>query len=100
MRSRTIYVLLFVISFSIMHDTFISLLHPTDDTQTTQCNESTHMVNSVMDIHEIHNMFHFLAVMSEKNVFFDNHHISNISSSNVFLYTSPYKKRSSRPPIV
>lgn len=99
MRNKTLYVLLFAITFSIKHDTFISLLHLHDNIQTSKYADGIHMTEKVIDIQEIHSMFHFLAVVSEKIVFSDTSHPNDIASRYTLLHSSLHKERAQKPPI-
>lgn len=99
MRNKTIYVLLFVMTFTIMHDTFISLLHPKEMSHTIHCNVHEDIMQEMVDTHSIHSMFHFSAVMVEEYISFENIYKSKISSYYTFFYTPPYKDRAQKPPI-
>ena len=71
MQSKMIFVLLFILSFSAFHDSFISLLDK--NKQTNIVHYMSDDVSSIecTDINEIHNMFHFIAIVSMYN----NNHI-------------------------
>jgi len=100
MRSKIIYVVIFMLSFSAFHDSLISLIDTSehkdivhyvyDDAPSAECNE----------FNEIHNMFHFMAIVSSsKNIqiqFAKNEAIPHL----LIQYTSPLTRTSYKPPIV
>lgn len=100
MRSKIIFIVLFMLSLNVFHDSFISLidksvhaniLHYADDQSSSlECDEFT----------KIHNMFHFMAIVNlSKNAqvqFAKRETIPHI----VVQYTPPYKKTSYKPPTV
>ena len=99
MRSKIIFSLLFVLSFSIMHDTVIDMLE-TDDRVTV-----AHYVNldttmqECGDIHEVHSMFHFVGVMTPHKSLLLQFQKEIIFPHNLLQYTLPHKETSYKPPI-
>ncbi len=96
--NKIIYTLLFMLSFNVFHDSFISLIE----------NKHTHIVESVgevsvgdcADFGDIHKMLHFMAILTTPDNMIDEHietlYITHLSNR----YTSFIPKTSYRPPIV
>jgi len=99
MRSKIIYVVLFMLAFSAFHDSFISLIdtrghtdivhYVQDDVSSSECSEFS----------EIHSMFHFMAIVpSTKHTQIDfakNEAIPHL----LIQYTPPLTRTSYKPPI-
>lgn len=100
MRTKIIYVVIFMLSFSVFHDSFISLI------DTSKHKDIVHYVNDDIsnaecsEFNEIHNMFHFMAIVSSsKNTqmqFAKSEAIPHL----LVQYTSPLTRTSYKPPIV
>ena len=66
MRSKTIFVILFMLSFSIMHDSVIAFMEHSESPATqTQVLKGyfTQSDTDMVDIDEMHGMFHFVGLM-------------------------------------
>ena len=100
MRSKMIYVVIFMLSFSAFHDSFILLI------DTSEHNDIVHYVNDdassseCSEFNEIHNMFHFMAIVSSSK----NTQMQFAKSETIphllVQYTSPLTRTSYKPPIV
>ena len=99
MRSKVIFAVLFMLSFSIMHDTVINIMQSNDkmpvshyvnhDTNTQECS----------DIHEVHSMFHFVGlIMPYKSTFVQSQKEKTLSH-NLLQYTLLQQETSYKPPI-
>lgn len=101
MQSKIIFIVLFMLSFSSFHDSFISLI--------VEKNEHTNIVHYMSEeapssecaeFNEMHSMFHFMAIVtSYKNVQVQLAKIESIPHL-LTQYTSPLEKTSYRPPII
>ncbi len=99
MRFKIIFFLLFILSFSILHDTALNMLEADErvtvahyvnlDTTTQECG----------DIHEMHSMFHFVGVMTPHASTFLRCQKEKTLSHNLLRYTPPHKETSYKPPI-
>ena len=99
MRSKTIFVILFMLSFSIMHDSVIAFMEHSESPATQTQVYFTQSDTDMVDIHEIHGMFHFVGLMIptvntlmpeyKKEEFFQN----------LLQYTTLHKDTSFKPPI-
>jgi hypothetical protein len=98
MKLIGVWVLLFVLSFSALHDIFISTLdeqHPTishDIIKSDQLSQYT-------PICEVHNLLHFIAILDFSQISFAISKNFTRLSEQVFPSTSPYIENSYKPPI-
>lgn len=100
MRTKIIYVVIFMLSFSAFHDSFLSLI------ETSEHKDIVHYVNDDVsssecsEFNEIHNMFHFMAIVSSSK----NTQVQFAKSEAIphllIQYTSPLTRTSYKPPIV
>ena len=100
MRSKIIFVVLFMLAFTVMHDTVMNIV------QTNEHTSISHYVNTDVpsqecsDIqHEVHSMFHFVGlIMPYKNTFVLLQK-EKMHSPDLLQYTLPHKETSYKPPI-
>ena len=95
MQSKIIFVILFMLSFNILHDSIMPLIEK----------DTTHYVNDTLsdkdsaEFNEMHNMFHFMAIVTPlENMqiqFAKRESIPHI----VIQYIPPLEKTSYKPPI-
>jgi len=101
-KSRVTFILLFMLLFSIAHDSIINVIdeneilsvsHYADDS--TSISKS----NKVDDIHDIHNMFHFIAIMSSSQylAIFDK---KQILLTSLIRFSLPHYNNYQKPPII
>lgn len=100
MQSKVIFVMLFMLSFTVFHDSFISLIEKHEHTNIVQYISDDVPSSECAEFNEIHSMFHFMAIMTT----YKNTHVllAKIESIPHLLiqYTSPFEKTSYKPPIV
>jgi hypothetical protein len=99
-RSKIIFVVLFVLSFSIFHDTLMPLLEKNIHTDTVHYVSDNAPTKECADLNKIHSMLHFMAiVMPTKD---SNPHFAKSETIPHLLvnYTPPLEKTSHKPPIV
>ena len=99
MRSNIIFSLLFLLSFSIMHDTTINALKADESITVTHYVDLDTATEECGDIYEIHSMFHFVGVMTLYKSPLLQFQKEKTLSHDLLRYTLPYKKTSYRPPI-
>lgn len=100
MRSKIIFVVLFMLSFTVAHDTVINMMHDKEHTSTSHyLSESTlsHECGDAID--EMHAMFHFEALVeASHNHFLQLPRVAALSQ-HLLQYTPPYKDSTYKPPI-
>jgi len=69
MRSKITFFLVFILSFVIFHDSFLALLDKKEQFYViTQTEHPTSLSQQDKNIHEIHNMFHIVAILTLHSV--------------------------------
>lgn len=100
MQSKIVFVVLFILSFSVFHDSFISLIDKNEHRDIVHYMSDEAPTPECAEFNEVHNMLHFMAIVTTYN----NTHVqlSKIESIPHLLvpYTSPFEKTSYKPPIV
>ena len=100
MQSKTIFIVLFMLSFTVMHDTVINMLNSNETLPVSSYVESQDKTNEHTDIHDIHSMFHFMALLTDTYATLKPLETEDVFSHYVFQYLSPYLKNNIKPPIV
>ncbi len=100
MRSKIIFFLLFMLSFSVMHDTALNMLEADERVTVTYYANLDTSTQECGDIHEMHSIFHFVGVMTPYESALPQFQKERTLSHNLLQYTLPYKETSSKPPIV
>lgn len=99
MQSKIIFVVLFMLSFSTFHDSFISLVDKSEHSDITHYMSDEAVSSECAEFSEIHSMFHFMAIVTPvKNMqiqFAKRETIPHL----VVQYTSPLEQTSYKPPI-
>jgi hypothetical protein len=89
-----------MLSFSIFHDTFISLIEKSEHTGIAHYISDEAPSSECTKFNEIHSMFHFIAIVTTyKEIQVQLTKIENIPHR-FMHYTSPFQKSSYKPPIV
>ena len=100
MQSKIIFVVLFMLSFSAFHDSFISLIEKNEHTNIVHYMSEEAPSSECAEFNEMHSMLHFMAIVtSYKNVQVQLAKIESIPHL-LTQYTSPLEKTSYRPPII
>lgn len=99
MRSKIIVVLLFMLSFTLLHDSFISLVDKNDHTNNVHCIGDEAPSSECKEFNKMHGMFHFIAIVTPYNR--DQLDLAKKEHIPHFLaqYTPPLAKTSNKPPI-
>ena len=99
MQSKIIFVVLFLLTFTIMHDSVINIIQKNDNTSISHHMSTNVLSAECSEIHEVHSMFHFVGLA----IPYKNHIIllqkEQALSSKLLQYTLPYKETSYKPPI-
>lgn len=100
MHSKVIFFVLFMLSFTVAHDTVIKIIQPNghnsiahyidENIQSQECNGDS--------IDEIHGMFHFVALVAPYRNRFIQPSTKQTLTHNSFTYTFTYKETSDKPP--
>ena len=99
MRSKIMFFLLFMLSFSVMHDTVINMLETNDGVPVAHYVDNDTTAQECGDIHEVHSMFHFVGVMTPYKSPLLQFQKEKTLSHSLLQYTLPYKETSHKPPI-
>jgi len=99
MQSKVIFVVLFMLTFTIMHDSVISLMQKSDHSSVSHYVSTDVASQECGDIHEVHSMFHFVGlIMPYKSTFVQLQKEKTLSHY-LLQYTLPHKETSYKPPI-
>ena len=99
MKSKIIFVVLFMLTFTIMHDSIINITQKSDHSNLTHYINSDVMSQECTDIHEAHSMFHFVGlIMPYKSTLLQLQNEKTLAHD-LLQYTLPYKETSYKPPI-
>ena len=99
MESKIIFVVLFMLTFTIMHDSVINIIQKSDHSSLSHYVNSDAVSQECADIHESHNMFHFVGlVMSYKSTFVQMQKEKTLAHD-LLQYTLLHKETSYKPPI-
>lgn len=99
MRSKVIFVLLFMLAFTVMHDTVMSMVQTNENTSISQYVQNTVPSHECSDIHEVHSMFHFVGLMIPYKSDFIQLQKEKTPSHDLLQYTLLHKETSYKPPI-
>lgn len=98
MRSKIIFTLLLMLSFSVFHDSFISLLDKNEHTMIVHYEGDETASSECAEFNEIHSMFHFMAIVTS----YKENQIQTAKRETIphllAQYTPPLKKTSYKPP--
>ena len=99
MRSKVIFVLLFMLSFTVMHDTVINIVQTNEHSNVSNYVTAEIAAQECADINEVHSMFHFVGLITPyKNTFIQLQNEKTLSH-NLLQYTLLHKETSYKPPI-
>lgn len=99
MRSKVIYVVLFMLTFTVMHDTVINVVHKSDDTCISHYVNTDAVSQECSDMHKVHSMFHFVGLIMPYKSTFVQLQKEQTLSYDLLQYTPPFKETSYKPPI-
>ena len=99
MRSKIIFVVLFMLSFTVMHDTVIHIVQTNENTSVSHYVSAEIAAQECGDIHEVHNMFHFIGLIMPYKSSVVLLQKEKTLSHDLLQYTLPYKETSYKPPI-
>lgn len=99
MQSKIIFVIIFMLSFSVVHDSFISLLDKSGHKHIVYEMDDESLSSECNDFNEVHDMLHFVAIVDD----YQSEHIEFVKRDSiphvVIQYSPPLEKTSYKPPI-
>ncbi len=99
MRSKIIFVVLFMLTFTIMHDSVINIIQKSDHSSLMHYVNIDVVSQECADIHETHSMFHFVGLIMPYKSTFVQLQKEKTLSHNLLQYTLLQKETSYKPPI-
>lgn len=99
MRSKITFVLLFMLAFTVMHDTVIHMMHKSDHAGISHYVHTDTAPQECSDMHKVHNMFHFVGIVIPYKSTFVQFQKEKTLSYDLLQYTLPHKETSYKPPI-
>ncbi len=100
MRIKVVFLLLFVLSFTVMHDTVIHLMQGDDTKLVTHYATPDQQVDDVVDVHDLHSMFHFVALVTHQTPLLEIPQSIQQLQSYTLQYAPAHQESSIKPPIV
>lgn len=98
MQSKIIFVLLFMLTFTVMHDSIINIVQKNEHSSISHYVDENVQSQECNNIDEIHGMFHLVGlIVPYKNTFIQLPTEETLSH-NLLQYTLPYKETSDKPP--
>lgn len=102
MRSKIIFVVLFMLSFTVMHDSILSIVQNNEHTSISHyadTNAASQECSDDMDMDKVHSMFHFVGLIMPHKITFVQVQKAETLSHNLLEYTLPQLETSYKPPI-
>ena len=100
MQSKIVFIIIFMLSFSTFHDSFLSILDKNEHTDVAHYIYDKSTSTECTELNDIHNMLHFMAILedyqNEQLEFGERETIPHL----VIQYSPPLEKTSYKPPIV
>jgi hypothetical protein len=100
MKSKITFIVLFMLTFTIMHDSVMNMVQTNEHTSISHYVSSDIPSQECSDIHEVHSMFHFVGLITPYKSTFVQLQKEKTLSHDLLRYTLPYKETSYKPPIV
>ena len=100
MRSKVVFLLLFMLSFTVMHDTVITLLDNDENVLVSHYVSVDKQASDVADVHDLHSMFHFMALVIPLTPVLETLKSEQTSCAYLLQYALPHLESSTKPPIV
>ncbi|WP_309498594.1 hypothetical protein [Sulfurovum sp.] len=98
LRIKIIFVMLFMLSFSVFHDSLMPFFEKNEHKSTVHCLSDATSTQKCADFNEIHSMLHFMAIVTfSKNTqmqFAKREMIPHL----LIAYSPPLQKSSYKPP--
>lgn len=98
MQSKIIFIVLFMLSFTVAHDTVINIMHDKEHTSTSHHLSENIQTQECDTMDEIHAMFHFVALIAPYTNNFIQPSSEKTLSRYSLQYTPLHKEPSYKPP--
>ncbi len=98
-RSKVIFIVLFMLSFTVMHDTVINIVQPNENISASHYVSTEIDAQECGDIHEVHSMFHFVGLIMPYKSAVVLLQKEKTLTHNLLQYTLLHKETSYKPPI-
>jgi len=100
MQSKIIFLILFMLSFTVMHDTVINIIGDDEHMSISHYIDDNSQSKECSNVHEVHNMCHFVGlIIPNKNTFMQVQKEVTLSH-NLLPHIFQYKEISFKPPRV
>ncbi|MEA3418140.1 MAG: hypothetical protein U9Q90_01985 [Campylobacterota bacterium] len=100
MQSKAVLILLLILSFNILHDSFITIVEQDGHTNITHYLDSEDLSPECAELNEIHNMFHFVAIITMHQGKIVKLPKKETFAQHLLQYSPPHAQTSYKPPIV
>ena len=98
-RSKVVFLLLFMLSFTVMHDTVITLLDNDENVLVSHYVSVDKQASDVAYVHDLHGMFHFMAVVTPLMPVLEMLKSEQTLCVYSLQYILPHLESSTKPPI-
>jgi len=99
MRAKIVFLVVFMLSFVIVHDTVLTLIDQNQKVVASISSDCDTVSKTSMNTHQMHSMFHFVALVTTVSASMD----MVLNRQSIAYYTPeyilPYKKSIIKPPI-
>lgn len=99
MRSKIIFLVLIMLTFTVMHDTVINIIQKSDHSSILHYVSTDVPLQECTDVHEVHSMFHFVGLIMPYKSTLVQLQKEKTLSHDLLRDTLPYKETSYKPPI-
>lgn len=99
MRSKMLWIVLSLLSFNILHDSFMALLDQNRHTSVVCYTGNEAPMQECDESCEIHKIFHIMAIVTTEKSGWIRFQKENILMLDPFLYRQPNAKSAYKPPI-
>ena len=99
LRNKIIFLLIFVFSFIIVHDTVLDVMQ--GDQEIAVSHDSVNIVSGeeYQSLHHLHNMFHFVALIEAEDPVAESTKREAFIVTALLQYFSSHREQDDRPPI-
>lgn len=98
MHTKMLLIVILLLSFNILHDSFIVMLDKSTHTDVAYYSNSEAPVQECDNLGEIHKIFHQMAIMTTEKSGWIRFQKENILMSNLLQYSPPHAKSAYKPP--
>jgi len=99
MRSKIIFVILFMLTFTVMHDSVINIIQKNEHTSISNYADTNAVSQEYSELQEVHGMFHFVGLIMPYQNTFVQLQKEETYSPYLLQYTLLHQETSYKPPI-